>query len=62
MRLAKNKSDYTKYWEKVDQQHIHIAGGSVNWYNYFGKNLTLSHKVDCSYTLGPSIPTPRYKL
>lgn len=41
MRLAKNKSDYTKYWEKVDQQHIHIAGGSVNWYNYFGKQFDI---------------------
>lgn len=41
MRLAKNKSEYINYWEKVNQQHVHIAGGSVNWYNHFGKQFDI---------------------
>lgn len=42
MRLAKIKSEYTKFGEKMDQwehTYLYIAGGSTNWYSQFGKQF-----------------------
>lgn len=40
----------------------HTAGGGINWYSHFGKSLTLSTKLEHTFTLGPNNISPRYIL
>lgn len=54
------KTDDTNVYEEVEQLALFsIAGGSVKWYNHFGKPEAPA-KIKHLYTLELINPTPKY--